>query len=81
MSYMLTFFLTKCHYNCIGIHCDKSETNKTKITQIMSNIGIKPLGTRVVVNPIEAETVTSGGLIIPDSAQEKQAKGVIVATA
>ena len=32
---------------------------------------INPLDDRVVVTPLEAETKTSGGVILPDSAQEK----------
>jgi chaperonin GroES len=40
---------------------------------------LKPLADRVVVRPAEAEEKTSGGLIIPDSAQEKPQRGTIVA--
>lgn len=42
-------------------------------------IMLKPLGTRVVVEPKEAETMTAGGLYIPDNAKEKPQQGVIVA--
>lgn len=35
---------------------------------------------KVVVEPIEAETVTKGGIIIPDTAQEKPQKGKVIAT-
>ena len=40
---------------------------------------INPLDDRVVVTPLEAETKTSGGVILPDSAQEKPAQGKVVA--
>ena len=40
---------------------------------------IRPLGTRVVIEPQEAETKTAGGLYIPDNAKEKPQQGVIVA--
>jgi chaperonin GroES len=40
---------------------------------------IKPLGDRVVVQPLEADEKTDSGLYIPDSAQEKPQKGTIVA--
>lgn len=40
---------------------------------------IKPLQDRVLVEPKEAETVTAGGLIIPDTAKEKQQQGVVIA--
>mgnify|MGYP000677903576 CR=1 FL=1 len=45
----------------------------------MSKINIKPLADRVLVEPSEAETKTSSGIIIPDSAKEKPQKGKIVA--
>ncbi|MDA0356123.1 MAG: co-chaperone GroES [Bacteroidetes bacterium] len=41
---------------------------------------IKPLADRVLVQPLEAETTTASGIIIPDNAQEKPQKGKIVAT-
>ena len=40
---------------------------------------IKPLADRVLVEPAAAETKTSSGIIIPDSAKEKPQKGTIVA--
>ena len=45
----------------------------------MSKISIKPLADRVLVEPSEAETKTSSGIIIPDSAKEKPQKGNVVA--
>jgi chaperonin GroES len=44
----------------------------------MTKISIKPLGTRVLIEPMEAEQKTVGGIIIPDSAQEKPQRGTIV---
>ncbi len=40
---------------------------------------IRPLHDRVLVERIEAETKTAGGIIIPDSAQEKPTEGIIIA--
>ena len=40
---------------------------------------LKPLGTRVVVEPKEAETMTAGGLYIPDNTKEKPQQGTVVA--
>lgn len=40
---------------------------------------VRPLHDRVLVERIEAETKTSGGIIIPDTAKEKPAEGVIIA--
>jgi chaperonin GroES len=45
----------------------------------MSNINIKPLADRVLVEPAPAEEKTASGLFIPDTAKEKPQKGVVVA--
>ncbi|WP_372793111.1 co-chaperone GroES [Lutibacter sp.] len=45
----------------------------------MSKNTIKPLADRVLVKPLEAETTTASGLIIPDSAKEKQQEGTVIA--
>jgi chaperonin GroES len=39
----------------------------------------KPLHDRVLVRRVESDEKTSGGLIIPDSAKEKPAEGLVVA--
>ncbi|MFP4283766.1 MAG: co-chaperone GroES [Opitutales bacterium] len=40
---------------------------------------IRPLGDRVLLQRIEAETTTSGGIIIPDSAKEKPQEAKVLA--
>ena len=40
---------------------------------------VKPLADRVVVEPAPAEDVSSGGIILPDTAQEKPQEGKVVA--
>ena len=45
----------------------------------MANVSIKPLADRVLVQPMEAESKTASGLIIPDTAKEKPQKGTVVA--
>jgi chaperonin GroES len=40
---------------------------------------LKPLGDRVVVKPLEAETKTKGGIVLPDTAKEKPQEGKVVA--
>ena len=40
---------------------------------------IRPLNDRILVKRLEEEQMTKGGIIIPDSAQEKPAEGEIVA--
>lgn len=42
-------------------------------------MSLRPLSDRVVVKPLESETKTAGGIIIPDSAQEKPQEGKVVA--
>ncbi len=45
-------------------------------------MSVKPLGDRVLVEVLEAEEVTKGGIVLPDSAKEKpqQAKIISVGT-
>lgn len=42
-------------------------------------MSIKPLADRVLIKAAPAETVSAGGIIIPDTAQEKQQKGEVIA--
>ncbi len=45
----------------------------------MAKIKIRPLDDRVVVEPVEAEEKTAGGIVLPDSAKEKPQRGKVVA--
>jgi chaperonin GroES len=40
---------------------------------------MKPLGDRVVVKPLDAETKSKGGIVIPDTAREKPQEGKVMA--
>ncbi|MGA8263895.1 MAG: co-chaperone GroES [Ignavibacteriaceae bacterium] len=42
-------------------------------------MNLKPLADRVIVQPKEADEVTKGGIILPDTAKEKPVEGTIVA--
>ena len=42
-------------------------------------IGLRPLGDRVVIKPLEREEVTKSGLVLPDTAKEKPQQGEILA--
>ena len=42
---------------------------------------IRPLEDRVVIEPMEAEEKTQGGIVLPDTAKEKPMKGKIIAVA
>ncbi len=39
---------------------------------------LKPLGNRVVVEPVEQEEITAGGIVLPETAKEKPQKGLVV---
>ena len=41
-------------------------------------MSIRPLHDRVLIKPLDAETKTAGGLIIPDTVQEKPQEGKVV---
>jgi chaperonin GroES len=45
----------------------------------MTQIKVKPLADRVLVEPVAAEQKTASGIIIPDTAKEKPQRGTIVA--
>ncbi|HEX6961442.1 MAG TPA: co-chaperone GroES [Lacipirellula sp.] len=45
----------------------------------MAKIKLRPLDDRVVVQPLEAEEVTAGGIVLPDAAREKPQRGKVVA--
>ena len=44
-----------------------------------SKLKLKPVGERVIVEPIEQEEMTAGGIIIPETAKEKPQEGKILA--
>ena len=45
----------------------------------MAKVKIRPLDDRVVVEPLEAEETTAGGIVLPDTAKEKPQRGKVVA--
>ena len=45
----------------------------------MAKLNIKPLDDRIVVQPMDAEETTAGGIVLPDAAQEKPQRGTVVA--
>jgi len=40
---------------------------------------LKPLGNKILIEPLEAEEVTKSGIIIPDSAKEERSEGKVIA--
>jgi len=39
---------------------------------------LKPLGNRVVVEPLEQEEITAGGIVLPETAKEKPQQGMVL---
>ena len=44
-----------------------------------SKVKVRPMDDRLLVEPAEAEEVTSGGIVLPDTAQEKPQRGKVLA--
>lgn len=42
------------------------------------SMSLKPLGNRVVVEPIEQDDITAGGIVLPEIAKEKPQKGKVL---
>lgn len=40
---------------------------------------LKPLGDRIIAKALSAESVTPGGIVLPDSAKEKPLEGEVIA--
>ncbi len=45
----------------------------------MKDLKLKPLDDRIVVEPVEAEERTAGGIVLPDTAKEKPQRGKVLA--
>ncbi len=45
----------------------------------MAKLKVRPLDDRVVVQPMESESRTAGGIVLPDSAKEKPQRGTVMA--
>ena len=44
----------------------------------MSKVSIRPLGEKVLVQRLEAEDKTAGGIVLPDTAKEKPKRGTVL---
>jgi len=45
----------------------------------MAKVSFKPLGSRVLVEPIEQDEVTASGIVLPETAKEKPQQGKVLA--
>jgi len=57
----------------------KASSKKTAKATAVTGKSIRPLGEKVLIKRLEAEDVTSGGIVLPDTAKEKPQKGIILA--
>ena len=48
-------------------------------TKNKSKIRLQPMGERIVIQRVESEETTAGGIVLPDSAREKPARGTVIA--
>jgi chaperonin GroES len=42
------------------------------------SMNLKPLGSRIVIEPLEQEEITAGGIVLPETAKEKPQKGKVL---
>ena len=54
-------------------------SKQDKIVTQMSKSNIKPLFSNVLIRPLEAQTQTASGIILPDSVKEKPQEGIVMA--
>ena len=75
--------VTDLYKKTFGINYDSLANVKTKNNSLnrieMAEVKIKPIGSRVLVEPTVTEDKTASGIIIPDSAKEKQQSGFVLA--
>ena len=45
----------------------------------MADVNLKPLADRVILEPLEEQEITAGGIVLPETAKEKPVKGTVVA--
>ena len=48
-------------------------------TKKKASVRLQPMGERIVIQREESEEMTAGGIVLPDSAKEKPARGTVVA--
>jgi chaperonin GroES len=61
-----------------GVSVQESTLIRKENTEYMT-INVKPLGDRVLVQPLDEKEVNKGGIIIPDTAKEKPQEGTVAA--
>jgi len=70
--------LAKANGGQVFIFCPHIKTIMAK-TKKTTSVGIHPLFDNVLIRPLEAETKTASGIILPDTVKEKPQTGVVMA--
>ena len=73
------FFVTEDFPAAGAAGFDSLAIKNTKTKSECMAINVRPLGDRILVEPVEEKEVKKGGIIIPDSAKEKPMESVVVA--
>ena len=75
-------FTDEISIRLIDLHFPLAERGTPQMataTKKQSKIRLQPMGDRIVVKRVESEETTAGGIVLPDSAREKPARGTVVA--
>jgi len=67
------------HLSSAVLEAEEGECWRRVNIKYMANVNVRPLGDRVLVQPLEEQEVKKGGIIIPDTAKEKPQEGKVVA--
>ena len=76
---MVGRFETDVFDNYLLISRDEETAPMATATKKKTSVRLQPMGERIVVEREESEEVTAGGIVLPDAAREKPARGTVVA--
>lgn len=71
--------MTDFQITSLGTVLEKNSSVFNNLNLKNMSVNFKPLADRVLVEPVQAETKTASGIIIPDTAKEKPQEGTVVA--
>ena len=71
--------MTDFQITSVGTVLEKNSSVFNNLNLKNMSVNFKPLADRVLVEPVQAETKTASGIIIPDTAKEKPQEGTVVA--
>src|SRR6185437_15404015 len=76
---LVVFGRRPAHVQLVGWHCRSDSANFRRNPSRGTAMKLRPLQDRVLIRRVEQEAKTSGGIIIPDTVQEKPMEGEVVA--